>query len=123
MGPMGPMMGGWQKGGGTVIGWETPAVVVLLLVALLLAGVALAGWHGSGIRFGRREGSPGETLRERYARGELTKQQYQEALVDLLQDRYVRGEIDLGEFETRLAGLLGEEQPRPAADRQEAHIP
>ena len=122
MGPMGPMMGGWQVGGGTVIDWGTPAVVVLLL-ALLLAGVALIAWHGSGVRLGRREGSPGETLRERYARGELTKQQYQEALEAVLQDRYVRGEIDLEEFETRLAGLLGEEQPRPAADRQEAHIP
>ena len=121
MGPMGPMMGGWQVGSGTVIDWTAPVVVLLLV--LLLAVIALVVWRGSGIRFGRREPSPGETLRERYARGELTKQQYQEALVDLLQDRYVRGEIDLGEFETRLAGLLGEEQPRPAADRQEAHIP
>ena len=122
MGPMGPMMGDWQGSSGIDIGWMSP-VVVMLIVALLLAGVALTAWHGSGIRLGRRESSPGETLRERYARGELTKQQYQEALEAVLQDRYVRGEIDLEEFETRLAGLLGEEQPRPAADRQEAHIP
>lgn len=123
MGPMGPMMGGWQVGSGTVIDWTAPMVVFLLMLLLLLVGVVLMGWRGSSIRFGHREGSPGEILRERYARGELTKQQYQEALVDLLQDRYVRGEIDLGEFETRLAGLLGEERPRPEADRQKAHIP
>lgn len=117
MGHMGPMMGGWQVSSGAVIDWTAPMVVVLLLV-LLLAGVVLASWRGNGVWFGRREGSPADILGERYARGELTRPQYQEALADLLKERYVRGEIDLGEFETRLAGLLGEERPRPAAGRQ-----
>lgn len=107
MGPMGPMMGGWRASGENVIDWMALVVFVLLAV-VLFAIIVLVDWRGSSIRSGRRESSPGEILRERYARGELTKQQYQEALVELLKERYVRGEVDLEEFETRLDGLLGE---------------
>lgn len=51
--------------------------------------------------------TPDEILRERFARGEVTRDQYREATVDLLKDRYVRGELTLEEYEARVNVVMG----------------
>ncbi len=53
-------------------------------------------------------GTPEEVLRQRYARGELTRDQYQEAIIELLKGRYVTGELSLEEYESRVATLIGD---------------
>ena len=106
---MGPMMDGWQGGGWTAVGWLGPGLV---LVIVILFAVTRAARHSGGARPNRRRTSPEETLRERYAQGELTRQQYKEALEDILEDRYVRGEVTLEEFEERLGQLVGKERSR-----------
>lgn len=55
--------------------------------------------------------APVDVLRDRYARGEITRETYRQALADVLKDRYVRGEITLDEFEARLERLLSEHTP------------
>ncbi len=45
--------------------------------------------------------SPAEILRGRYARGEISRDQYREALLDVLKDMCVRGEITVDEFDAR----------------------
>ncbi|MBI2940407.1 MAG: SHOCT domain-containing protein [Chloroflexi bacterium] len=115
MGPMGPMMGGWSGGswGIAAVGMALAVVLVLILLATVLAGRQ----DGSTPLDARRPRSPAEILRERYARGELTRQQYQEALVDILKDHYVRGEIGLDEYQARLERLLENEHPGPGGER------
>ncbi len=51
--------------------------------------------------------TPEEILRERFARGEMTRDQYREATVDMLKDRYVRGELTLEEYEARVNVVMG----------------
>ena len=109
---MGPMMDGWQGGGGAFVGWLAPALVVMLVILFAVTRVL---WHSGGTQPKRRRTSPEETLRVRYAQGELTRQQYQEALEDILKDRYVRGEVTLEEFEKRLDQLVGKERSRHVA--------
>ncbi len=57
-------------------------------------------------------GTPEEVLRQRYARGELTRDQYQDAIMELLKGRYVTGEMTLEEYETRVSTLLGDSRQR-----------
>ncbi len=105
MGPMGPMMGG----GGAAL---DPSLLVLLLVLVLVGGgglVALVLWQDRHLAAGRRP-TPTEALRGRYSRGELSREQYRQALVDVLKDRYVRGELDVEAYEADLERLL--EEPR-----------
>lgn len=100
---MGPMMGGgpWWGGG---FGWLVAVVVVLAVVALVLGGVWRPGAGGAD----PRPRAPEQLLRTRYARGELTRRQYHDALLDVLKDRYVRGELDVEEYEERLRELRRE---------------
>ncbi len=51
--------------------------------------------------------TPEEILRERFARGEVTRDQYRESVVDMLKDRYVRGELTLEEYEARVNVVMG----------------
>ncbi|MBI4505989.1 MAG: SHOCT domain-containing protein, partial [Chloroflexi bacterium] len=74
--------------------------------------LVLGVWRSGARATVDRPRSADDLLSERFARGELTRQQYQEALVDILKDRYVRGEVDLEGYEAHLALLLGEEHPR-----------
>lgn len=107
---MGPMMDGWTGwSGGAFVGWGA-----LLLVGLFVTvfAVTRSVRHGGATTPRTRRASPEETLRERYARGELTRQQYREALEDILKDRYVRDEITLEEFEKRVDQLAGKERSR-----------
>ncbi len=120
MGPMGPMMGGsW----GTP-GWLFLALPVVLFV-VVLGAVTFVVLTTRGKSERRQPASPEEILRERYARGEISRQQYLESLEDSLKDGYVRGELTLDEYEARLALLLGsplarsrqalEQRERPAS--------
>ncbi|MCL5264720.1 MAG: hypothetical protein M1343_05950 [Chloroflexi bacterium] len=47
-------------------------------------------------------------------KGEISRQQYLDALINILKDRCVRGEIELDEYERRLGFLLEE----PVKERQ-----
>jgi putative membrane protein len=76
------MMGGWDGWGwGPGFGW----IFMLLFWGLIIFGLlALARWlfssGGSGGGTGR---SPLDTLKERYARGEITREQYEQMRRDL----------------------------------------
>lgn len=97
---MGPALG---------CGNGTTAWLVLGALLLLLPGLtALAVWGARGVIIPHRPRSPDEALRERFALGAISRQQYRQALVDILKDRYIRGELDLDEYETRLDLLLRE---------------
>ena len=106
---MGPMMDGWQGGGGPTVVWLGPMLVAMLV---FLFAVAHAVRRRGSTQPKRRRSSPEETLRQRYALGELSRQQYKEALEDILKDRYVRGEVTLEEFEERVGQLVGKERSR-----------
>ncbi len=123
------MMGGQPGEGGVVIGYALPmlpvafglAVTGTMLVALM-TGVAAGGrvpailavpvllaavlavlvTRGRSVRT-QAPLAPDEGLRARYALGVITRQQYQDALVESLKDRYVRGTIGLEEYERGVA--------------------
>lgn len=108
MGPMGPIMGGgsWGDAIATIAGWLVLTVVLAALVGIALGLGALALWREDDPRDRRRSRTPEEVLGDRYAQGKITREQYREALIDLLKDRYVRGELDLDEYQARLERLL-----------------
>ncbi len=61
----------------------------LIFVGLLIAVVYALGWRPNGLRLGgqaSREGpkSPLDILKERYARGEIAKKEYEEMRRDLI---------------------------------------
>ena len=56
--------------------------------------------------------TPEEVLRQRFARGELTRDQYQESIIELLKGRYVTGELTLEDYETRVGTLIGDSPQR-----------
>ena len=103
---MGPMMGGWSAGGLGAV-WLGPLLVVLVLAAVVL--LASRGWPTA--LPSRRQRTPEELVRERYARGEIGWPEYREVLVNLLKDRYTRGELELAEYEERVARLLEDGVP------------
>ncbi|HEX2036763.1 MAG TPA: hypothetical protein VHS99_21495 [Chloroflexota bacterium] len=50
--------------------------------------------------------SPEAILRRRYVGGELTYQQFQSRMVDLLKERFARGELPMAQYEAELEKLL-----------------
>jgi uncharacterized membrane protein len=100
---MGPMMDGWPGWNGTFAVWLIPFLAVLIVA---LFAVTRAVRRSRGNQTSLRRGTPMETVGERYALGEVTRQQYQEALEEELKDRYVRDEINLEEFEKRIDRLV-----------------
>jgi hypothetical protein len=70
-------------------------------------------WWGSGWRQSadwrpeRRQFSPEAILDGRFARGEISRAEYQEALIEILKGRYVRSELTLDDYESRLSVLIG----------------
>jgi uncharacterized membrane protein len=94
----------------------------MLFPFLIIAFIALivrprSGWHERRRAFDPPPpptvvGTPEEVLRQRYARGELTRDQYQDAIMELLKSRYVTGEMTLEEYETRVGTLLGDSRQR-----------
>ena len=119
MPPMGPMMG--EPWAGAALVWLALALAVLTILAFAVVAV-IAGFARPerGAAAARRPRAPEALLRERYARSELTRQQYREALVDVLKDRYVRGEVELEAYEARLDHLVrepGAREPESARPR------
>ncbi|MAG35531.1 MAG: hypothetical protein CL878_04700 [Dehalococcoidia bacterium] len=55
-----------------------------------------------------------EVLRQRYAAGQLSQGEFQEALINLLKERYIAGKIDQDQYEKQLEVLL---QPPPTSDK------
>ncbi len=90
-------------------------LVVLIVLAVRAAGPLLAGAGWTSALPPRRQRTPEELVRDRYARGELGWPEYQEVLVSLLKDRYVRGELELSQYEERVSRLLDESVPEHKA--------
>lgn len=110
------------------IGWTGPLLVSLVVMGLLVFIITIGGlgplWIGLAFALlvvlggvvllaraghasiGARAASPEQALRVRFARGEITRKQYQDALVKLFQDRYVRGDLDLAAYEARVSQVL-----------------
>jgi uncharacterized membrane protein len=80
---------------------------ILLLFAAVAIALSYYGVLGPGSARPRLA-SPEATLRDRYARGEIARQAYLNALTDVLKDRYVRGELTTEEYESRLGALLSD---------------
>lgn len=83
------MMGPGMMGPGMMpFGW----LVMLLVGALIIGGVvALAAWllqpgHSAGPDRGPHAARPLDILRERYARGEISREEYERMRADLLHD-------------------------------------
>jgi uncharacterized membrane protein len=51
--------------------------------------------------------APERTLDERFARGELTRQEHYEATRDILTARFIRGELDVRDYEDRTQTASG----------------
>ncbi len=111
MGGVGRMMligGGWMM---------SQMLLPFLIIALVWLFVSpRSGWRERRRMYSQPAppvvGTPEEVLRQRYARGELTRDQYQDAIVELLKGRYVTGEMTLEEYEARVATLLGDSRQR-----------
>jgi uncharacterized membrane protein len=104
-------VGGAGLGLPVLLGLLTGGLLGLLVLKLApdCGAEADRGRTGAG---GPPPQSAAALLRERYARGELAREQYMTMLEDLLKDRYVRGELDLDEYEARLDELLRERAAR-----------
>jgi putative membrane protein len=78
------MMGGFGFGGLGVVGW---ILNLIIMVGLIVGMVLLAIWGvrtlGSGSLRPGAGSSAREILQARYARGEVTREQYQQILADL----------------------------------------
>lgn len=106
-----PFCGPWQ------LWWLFPIIgfgFMLLVVMFVIRPVVLAitrsiGGTRADVEATQDNRSPAEILRDRYARGEITQEQYREALLDILKDMYVRGEITVDEFEARAEKLSAAE--------------
>ncbi len=83
-----------------------PVVLILVIVTLVVLSSRSTANHRGPL-------SAEEILRQRYARGEINRQQYVDALVDVLKDRCARGEIGLDEYERRFDLLVQETKSDP----------
>jgi putative membrane protein len=72
---------GWHPFGWGLLFWWV--LGILLLVAVILWIGRLAGRSGSGSAGAGREDTPETTLKRRYARGEISREQYQQMLEDI----------------------------------------
>ena len=114
--------------GPPTMGWGGPWILPRLFFPLLIvAAVAFL----VGPRFARQSHfapagpdpapsyqgkAPEDILRERFARGDLTRDQYRDSVVDMLKDRYVRGELTLEEYEARVEVVMGVARERKSPD-------
>jgi putative membrane protein len=64
-------------------GWIGPIIMVVLLALIITALVLLIRYLARGSRAGRSESSAMEILKTRYARGEISKEEYEEKRRDL----------------------------------------
>jgi uncharacterized membrane protein len=86
---MGGMMGGGMMGGFGLIGLLFNLVVIVGIVVLVIWAVRQVSSNGQGagllgqLNNRSAEATPREIVAERYTRGEITREQYQEILSDL----------------------------------------
>ena len=80
---MGPGMMGWGYG----MGWFWTIVMVVFWIAVIVGIIFLIKWlvisTGTRGRAARSEDSPLEILKQRYARGEIDKEEFEEKKKDL----------------------------------------
>jgi putative membrane protein len=80
---MGPGMMGWGYG----MGWFWTIVMVVFWIAVIVGIIFLIKWlvisTSAGGRGARSEDSPLEILKQRYARGEIDKEEFEEKKKDL----------------------------------------
>lgn len=80
------MMGGYGMGYG--MGWFGGIIMIVFWVAVIVGIVFLIRWLAVSTREGRREAKPEdsaiEILRKRYARGDISKEEFEERKRDLL---------------------------------------
>jgi len=84
-------------------------VVVLVIRPVALAVAKAIRGNDNRVETAEEHRSPAEILRNRYARGEISQEQYREALMDVLKDMCVRGEITMDEFDSRAQKLYSQE--------------
>jgi len=77
------VMGDWG-GGGWGWGWGFGGIFMILFWALIILGVAaLVKWLAAGGGGERGASRPLDILKERYARGEINREQYEQMRRDL----------------------------------------
>jgi uncharacterized membrane protein len=90
--------------------------LIVAVFLLLFRSQPRQSWHGPRQAYDRAPqylvGTPEEVLRQRFARGEITHDQYQEAIIEILKGRYVTGELTIEEYEERVATLIADARPR-----------
>jgi putative membrane protein len=69
--------GGWHIGGIILL------VLLLVIIGLVVWGVMTLGKHGSSVSRSAGEGDALDIARRRYARGEITKEQFDQIKKDL----------------------------------------
>jgi len=88
----------------------------LIVVVIVLLARPRHAWHERRRAYDPAppylSATPEEVLRQRFARGELSRDQYQEAIIELLKGRYVTGELTLEEYEARVGTLIADSRPR-----------
>ncbi len=80
---MGPGMMGWG-----ILAWTAPLLMLIFWVAIIVAIIFLIRWLMASARTHRLPGHPEdsalEILKKRYARGEISKEEFEEKKRDLL---------------------------------------
>ena len=70
---------GWHMGNG--MGWGGGLYMLIIFVLIVVGGIAVVRWS---LRSGGDENSALETLKRRYAQGEISKEQFEEMKKDIL---------------------------------------
>ncbi|NQU61545.1 MAG: SHOCT domain-containing protein [Rhodospirillales bacterium] len=69
------MGGGWGGWGHWIAG---PVMMILVIVAIVATIVLVVRWMGGGVSQGPAGKTPGDILKERFARGEIDTKEFEE---------------------------------------------